>query len=140
MVSCSKLGISFTFKMNDHNFSVYHLSKIYSKLTAPNDNGCRLWQGAVKQTGYGKVKIRFPHAEAYTTLNVHRLMYMLVHQTYNLPQSLVVSHLCHIKLCCTPGHLSLETQAVNNRRKTCTQLIPKTCIGHGEYASCIFLN
>jgi hypothetical protein len=65
--------------------------------TAPNDNGCLIWQGCVKTEGYGK------YDGGGKQMFAHRKAYELTHGP--LPAGVHVHHLCREKLCVLPGHL-----------------------------------
>lgn len=127
--------------MNLHSFKVKSILKIHAKTLPTNQLGCRLWTGCTKTSRglcYGMIRLKYPGPNSYSRVyHVHRAIYMLEHEEYDIPRNLDVSHLCHNSLCCTIGHLSLEPREVNNDRKRCKSVIPAHCLGHDGYPNCI---
>ena len=71
---------------------------------------CWLWQGSTVARGYGHFGWQKRERPA------HRMAYeMLVGQ---IPQGLVLDHLCRVRHCVNPAHLEPVTQAENMRRGT----------------------
>lgn len=71
--------------------------------------GCWLWTGRLNNQGYGQVgdtRIR--------SVLVHRLMWAL--RSGEIPEGLVLDHLCRTPNCCNPEHLDPVTVQENNRR------------------------
>lgn len=89
-------------------------SKFWSKVSAPNANGCREWQGFRMKHGYGRVKT----GNGRGTL-AHRLAWALTHGPIPAAEghhgTLVVCHRCDNPPCCNPAHLFLGTQQDNIR-------------------------
>lgn len=71
---------------------------------------CWLWTGAKKANGYGNVKI------AGKNLHPHRVSWDLL--VGDIPNGMVLDHICHVRLCVNPDHLRVVTQKQNleNRR------------------------
>lgn len=96
-------------------------SKVY-----PADNGRWLWIGAKGSKGYGNLCVgkRF--------LNAHRASYSAL--IGDVPQGLVLDHLCRTRLCVNPAHLEAVTQQVNLLRGegvTARNAAATTCkLGH----------
>lgn len=88
------------------------IAKFWSLVSAPDENGCRNWQGHVMAHGYGRVGFMREKVLA------HRLAWILTngdippHDSHR--GTLVVCHKCDNPLCCNAGHLFLGTQADNN--------------------------
>ena len=94
---------------------------------------CVIWCGAKWHNGaYGVITNPFYHVDRPyipKRIGVHRLSYIIRHREQYpdgiLPsvddegRKLNVSHLCHNSLCVNPDHLTMETQAINNDRKSC---------------------
>jgi hypothetical protein len=68
-------------------------------------DGCWPYAGAVGQNGYGRIKVRGRE------LLSHRVAYALAYG--EIPDGLVVRHLCNNKICCRPDHLALGTHQDN---------------------------
>ena len=120
--------------------------KLSSKLESFGQIGCLIWNGTVtagsRLPAYGKIRLKFP-GDAFTKYYyVHRAAYMLHNNMFMLPRDLHVSHLCHLSLCCSIQHLSLEPQYVNNTRQSCRS--KGSCHGHifdgYKYPDCVFFN
>ena len=79
-------------------------------------DGCHIWQGAVKDNGYGVV--RYHNKQEY----IHRLMYRLI--VGEIPPGTEIDHTCNQRACCNPEHLRVVTHQQNmelgaSRRTTC---------------------
>ena len=72
------------------------------------EGGCWLWVGPVAGGGYGRV---YTNNGYYTA---HRLSY--VEHRGQIPDGLVVDHLCRVPACVNPSHLEPVTQGENVRR------------------------
>lgn len=101
-------------------------------------SGCLLTVRPVSRgETYPKIKISFNKKKFNQT--IHSFVYKYKHKIdpfHRFGDGLEVSHLCHTPACIAINHLSLEPHRINIIRKNCHRL--KTCIGHGEYPSCLF--
>lgn len=71
--------------------------------------GCWEWQGAVSHHGYGRFA---PRANgAATRIYAHRFSLLLA--GVQVPDGMVVDHLCRNRRCVNPDHLEVVTQQVN---------------------------
>lgn len=69
---------------------------------------CWLWTGSLKSSGYGQIyKDGRPHA-------AHRVAYELL--IGEIPEGLVLDHLCRVRTCVNPWHLDPVTDEVNIAR------------------------
>lgn len=71
-------------------------------------DGCWEWQGTISKTGYGVMSINNKSTKA------HRASYEVLFG--EIPERLVIDHLCRNKICVNPWHLEPVTIAENNRR------------------------
>lgn len=72
------------------------------------DSGCWEWRGMVNRNGYGRVWLDGRRHM------VHRIMYTLLKE--EIPEGLVLDHLCRNRLCCNPDHLEAVTVRENTLR------------------------
>lgn len=73
-----------------------------------DQSGCWLWTGALKASGYGRVRVDKREWAA------HRLMYVLY--VGEVASGLDLDHLCRVRRCVNPEHLEPVTRAVNLQR------------------------
>lgn len=82
------------------------INRFWNKVLFTTD--CWEWQGWKKPDGYGI--IRFNHKN----LRVHRVSYEL--QKNQIPDGMVLDHLCRNKKCVNPEHLEVVTHKENTMR------------------------
>lgn len=133
----------------DPQWRMLQLAGLISKIdqNIENDKGCQIWssnfyvhqreRGLTRGPKYGRLKIKWPNGSKKCYL-AHRLMWMLHHDTADIPKDMHVSHLCHTSLCINALHLSLEPPNINNSRQICKSLVPQRCEHHPGYPDCIF--
>jgi len=73
---------------------------------------CWLWTGAISETGYGVLTVRYKRKYA------HRIAYE--YEFGEIPDGLVIDHLCSVRNCVNPAHLEATTQGDNLRRSDAT--------------------
>ncbi len=122
--------------MADDTFFDNLLARIQGKCNAVPDNlGCILWEGGIKQHGgYGVLKVKFPGG-TFRVLHAHRLRYMCHVRTVHLPAEHDVSHTCHNVLCMNIQHLVCEHHNTNMARLGCRS--DGVCSG-AHHPPCIF--
>lgn len=81
--------------------------RFFSKIGAKSSGGCILWNGHVKDNGYGDIHER----HAGRLLSAHRVAYDLM--VGPIPEGMCVLHRCDNPPCINPTHLFLGTQLDN---------------------------
>jgi hypothetical protein len=71
-------------------------------------NGCWLWTGKIEHYGYGVIWVQGKEKK------VHRVSYELF--IGEVPEGLVLDHLCRVRRCFNPSHLEPVTRGENVRR------------------------
>ena len=69
------------------------------------NDGCWLWDGSLNQDGYGHMW------NGKSCECTHRISWKLYHGP--IPKGMSVLHNCHVRACCNPFHLHLDTQLKN---------------------------
>ena len=72
------------------------------------ESGCWKWMGALLDTGYG---VLHEGGKVGRALRAHRVAYELYRG--EIPEGLVLDHLCHNRWCVNPEHLEAVTNHVN---------------------------
>lgn len=75
-------------------------------------DGCRVWLGVHDRYGYGRINIATSDGRRQT--GAHRAAWMSM--VGEIPQGLVIDHLCRNRSCVNPDHLELVTNQVNSQR------------------------
>lgn len=78
---------------------------ILSRIKVNPDNQCWEWTGIPTSAGYGQLKID----KVYWTS--HRYSY--THFNGDIPEGLIIRHMCHNPICCNPEHLKVGTHKEN---------------------------
>ncbi|MDH3603524.1 MAG: HNH endonuclease [Candidatus Tectomicrobia bacterium] len=73
--------------------------RFLSKIEIDYDSGCWLWQAYTNHSGYGQFRLR------KTTVRAHRVMFAT--WIGNIPDGYEVDHLCKVRHCVNPKHLTL---------------------------------
>ena len=68
-----------------------------------------------------------------TPISVHKAVVIISRQR-KLPK-LQASRFCNNKVCVNVDYINLESNIINNQRKTCAR--PNRCLGHPGYPACI---
>lgn len=87
------------------------IERLMRRVVIDDDTRCWVWQGAVSQTGYGRIG---EGGTSKRTLSTHRLSYE--HHVGQIPDGLELDHTCSNRRCCNPDHLEPVTHAENLRR------------------------
>lgn len=96
--------------------SVYRMEDLPPKLQSKvrlDPGGCWIWTAAIDRTrgGYGFLGVWFPAEKRRTTIAAHRAVYQSL--VGEIPEGLVLDHLCRNPPCVNPGHLEPVTQRIN---------------------------
>ena len=73
-----------------------------------DERGCWIWQGAIHPSKYGSIKWKGKATMA------HRVVYELIKG--EIPEGLIIDHLCSVKLCVNPSHLEAVSFSTNTQR------------------------
>ena len=103
--------------------------------------GCHIWSRAVSGSGYPQMKLGKEIDSILTPgtsypYYAHHIAYSLANNIKLNSPGLEISHLCNIKYCINPNHLSHETRATNLQRCACHA--QGLCTGHTGYTDCMF--
>jgi len=85
------------------------LQRVLNRCVENPETGCWDWTGALGTNGYGQVSVG--HQVLRPT---HRVTYEAM--VAEIPEGLVIDHLCERPICCNPYHLEPVTQRENTRR------------------------
>ena len=96
---------------------------IYSR-AVESETGCWLWQGSLDEHGYGRV-IR--NKKRY---RLHRVSYELM--VADIPDGLVIDHLCRTRNCINPYHMEPVPQSVNAARGNTARSLDRTHCKRGH--------
>ena len=105
------------------------LERLLSK-TVKQENGCWIWHGSKLRGNYGNINIEGKSCQ------IHRVSYELAFG--EIPNGMLVLHLCDTPPCWNPKHLSLGTHLdnardkVNRNRQTRGSDIPKSKLKESE--------
>ena len=92
------------------------------KVSAPDENGCTLWQASRAKNGYGEFW------DGTRLVRAHRWAYEQVHGP--IPAGLDLDHLCRNRACVTVSHLEPVTRQENARRGLWGRLRTHCIRGH----------
>jgi hypothetical protein len=81
---------------------------IMRKIEVDYDTGCWLWLGEKNRNGYGRAWWKGQR------FMVHRLVWMLLGRP--LDDDKILDHLCSVRNCCNPTHMSAVTHQHNTHR------------------------
>jgi HNH endonuclease len=82
------------------------------KYVVDAQSGCWIWKSKPDQNGYGRY--RFDSKLLRANVAAHRVSYLL--HIGNIPEGLVIDHVCRVRNCVNPEHLEVVSQKENVRR------------------------
>lgn len=85
--------------------------RFWSKVARGDVQDCWLWTGGKNPAGYGRMNVGTSRDSSRVEL-AHRLAWTW-HTGIEIPEGLVVLHLCDVRACCNPHHLVLGTHQAN---------------------------
>lgn len=88
-----------------------HITKILSKIDKQKD-GCWFYKSPTTK-GYPQINLQCKKFAAHRVIYTYFQRQKLQDQNWNIPDNLILRHLCHNKLCCNPDHLKVGTDQDN---------------------------
>lgn len=119
----------------------YFYDKIYSQKSHLLTHGSHLlFRNDVNQA-YKQMQVTLPSSKR-VRFYVHQVIVLKKLNCLSMEKGLETSHLCHIKNCVNPDHISAEPRHINNNRIHCSReradtSDPSYCCGHDPYPRCI---
>jgi len=83
-----------------------------ARYSEADGSGCIIWKPPADKSGYGRFRFRIDGRRRMT--GAHRAAYLLF--VGDIPDNLVIDHLCRNTLCVNPDHLEAVTAQVNTIR------------------------
>lgn len=100
--------------------------KIMPRVRVCPVSACWIWQGEINRNGYGRVWI------AGLRVMAHRAVWQIIRG--DIPDGLVLDHLCRNRACCNPCHLEPVTVRENTLRGEAKLFRPRaTYTFEGEF-------
>lgn len=99
-------------KNNEHKQKLFN--HIIREVITSQFGECWVWKGCPNHNTYGQVWL------GKEKFYAHRASYMLFNE--EIPEGLVVDHICHVKACINPNHLQAINQHDNVHRSKTTKL------------------
>ena len=94
-----------------------------SKRTVVTETGCWEWIGAKDRYGYGRMGFQVEGELRY--FRVHRISHEVFRS--EIPQGLVIDHLCRNRACANPAHMEAISAKENIRRGLRANLAKAEC-------------
>lgn len=87
------------------------IKRFWSKIVKLSDSECWEWQSAVFKDGYGMFGI-VENPKTHRTVRAHRVAYEISRRC-EIPNNMLVLHLCDNRICCNPSHLYCGSHSQN---------------------------
>ncbi len=90
------------------------IDRFWSKVDRREVEGCWIWQGTIalpNKCGQRYGSFEFAERGKGVTCRAHRFAWMLCNG--QIPDDMVIMHICDVPLCVNPAHLKMGTQAEN---------------------------
>lgn len=84
------------------------VERFQEKISHTDENGCHIWGGAVQTRGYGS----FCWGGKGKTILAHRWAFIYLGKN-DIPDDLVIDHVCRNRLCVNPEHMRVVTNKEN---------------------------
>lgn len=110
---------------NAMTFVVHGLAALPSRMASHvlvDECGCWVWTGSLNRDGYGLTSIKDKTTQA------HRAAYRAL--VGEIPDGLVLDHLCRVRRCVNPAHMEPVTNFENLRRGDTPTGMTRCRLGH----------
>ena len=95
--------------------TITRIARFLDNVWIPTDKTmCWRWIGQLNNHGYGQSGIRVRVGDSLNNRLAHRIIYQLIFG--NIPDGLVIDHLCRNRACVNPYHLEPVPMTVNTLR------------------------
>lgn len=105
LIYCANCGNKFK-QSQVQNYFCTIVCRILVNIKVDKKTGCWLWQKGKFPNGYAQIKI-----SGRTSTGAHRVCYQEIKG--EIPEGLVLDHLCRVKHCVNPDHLEAVTSKIN---------------------------
>ena len=123
--------------MNIEEWKIKQKDRILNNMTVQGPHNCWICDLGGRGQKYSTLCVKMPWEMKKKTVLSHRFAFMIFYDSFELSESLQVSHLCHQHHCVNPEHLSLEPNHVNMDRQICRGIFPPRCKKHEPHRDCI---
>ncbi len=108
------------------------LERIFARSIPEPNSGCWLWEGAVTNGGYGKVRVGSVRDGSRRTVQVHRV---ICETLYGLSDDQDCCHRCDNPCCVNPGHLFPGSRRENMQDAKRKDRLKKSALSPAQLAA-----